>query len=276
MTEKKEKNSSKIVTLTTDWGNRDYFAGAVKGKLYSLIPDVRVVDISHDIENFDINHAGYVIKNAFSFFPEGSIHILGVDSEEYANNNEIQSHLIVKYKSHYFIGADNGIFSMIAPLNDVEAIYELTIPYKEINGEFKYIFPERDRFVYAAAHLANGGDITEIAKPIEEFKELLDIQPVYSNEYIRGTVIHVDGYENAVVNISKKLFESLVNGRKFVIVFRNVKITVIHEQYSDVPDQHIVALFNSSGLLEIAINKANASGLLGLRKNDRVSIEFYD
>ncbi len=269
-------NNRKIVTLTTDWGDKDYYVGAVKGKLHSLIPDVEIVDISHNINTFDVNHAGYVINNVYETFPKGTIHILGVDSEEYVVNERIQSHLLVKYKGYYFIGADNGIFSLITSPEEAEEIYEITLPFAEVKNEYKYIFSVRDRLVYVAAQIANGDNLDKIGKPIDNFKTVIQMQPTYSNSYIKGVVIHVDNYENVIVNISEKLFYSLLKDRKFNLYFRNYTINSISKQYYDVNEQQIVALFNSSGLLEIAINKGKASSLLGLRLNDTVTVEFFD
>jgi S-adenosylmethionine hydrolase len=270
----KKNPGLKIVTLTSDWGTDEYYSAAVKGRLYSLIPDVTVIDISHNISTFDVNHGGYVLKNTFTEFPPGTIHIIGVDTEEFAVNDIIQSHLIVKFKGYYFIGADNGIFSILTGAEEPEEIVELTIPFTEVNGKFKYIFSARDRFVYAAAHIANGGALSEIGNPVESFKKVIQPQPTHTNEYIQGTVIHVDPYENVVVNINEKLFYELLQERKFRILFRNYEITSVSKQYSDVGGQSILALFNSAGFLEIAINKGYASSLLGLRLNDMVTIEF--
>ena len=269
-------NNRKIVTLTTDWGDKDYYVGAVKGKLHSLIPDVEIVDISHNINTFDVNHAGYVINNVYDTFPKGTINIIGVDSEEYVVNERIQSHLLVKYKGYYFIGADNGIFSLITSPEEAEEIYEITLPFAEVKNEYKYIFSVRDRLVYVAAQIANGDNLDKIGKPIDNFKTVIQMQPTYSNSYIKGVVIHVDNYENVIVNISEKLFYSLLKDRKFNLYFRNYTINSISKQYYDVNEQQIVALFNSSGLLEIAINKGKASSLLGLRLNDTVTVEFFD
>jgi len=272
----KKLQDRKFITLISDWGEKDYYAGAVKGRIYSLIPYVTVVDISHYINPFDITHAGYVLKNSFENFPEGTIHLIGVETEEFAIRDVIRSHLLVKFKGHYFIGADNGIFSIITDGEDVEQIVELTIPFAEINGKFKYLFSVRDRFAYVAAHIANGGKPDEIGNQIDEFKKIIQLKPTYTNELIKGVVIHVDNYENVIVNITEKLFYELLKDRKFKIIFRNYEIDKISKQYCDVGEQQISALFNSSGFLEIAMNKGNASSLIGLRINDTVIVEFFD
>lgn len=270
-----EKNPG-IITLTTDWGDNDYYAGAVKGLLYSFAPGVTVVDITHNINPFDIAMAAYVLKNSFETFPKGTVHIVGVDTEDFATRDIVQSHIAVSYKGHYFIGADNGFFSMILDKDSVDKVVELTIPFEAVNDKVRFTFSSRDRFVNAAVHLVKGGDIVELGKPMEGYKELLTFKPSYGKDYIKGVVIHVDHFENAITNISEDLFEKLLSGRKFVISFKGNKINSISKLYSDAKEVEPVALFNGAGLLEIALNRSNASGLLGLRKNDKILIEFEE
>ena len=150
----------------------------------------------------------------------------------------------------------------------------MTIPFEATNGKLRFTFSCRDRFVKAAVHLAKGGDMLEIGKLTEEFKEVVPFSPSYGQDYIKGVVVHVDHFENAVTNISEELFDSLASGRKFVISFKRNKIYSINKLYSDSKDVQPLAIFNSGGVLEIAMNRSNASGLLGLRKNDSVMIEF--
>ncbi len=268
------EKSSGIITLTTDWGEKDYYAGAVKGRVYSLFPEAVVVDISHNIDPFDTAHAAYVLKNAFKMFPEGTVHIIGVDSEDFAVQDSVQSHVVVSYQGHYFIGADNGVFSMIMDKKEINQIIELTIPFETVDEKIKFTFSCRDRFVKAAVHLSKGGDIAELGKPLEELEELLTFNPSYGKDFIKGVVIHVDHLENAITNISEELFEKLVTGKKFRLSFKRNSINKISKLYSDAREIEPLALFNGAGLLEIALNRSNASGLLGLRKNDTVMIEI--
>ncbi len=265
-----------IITLTTDWGSNDYYVGAVKGRLYTMMPDARVVDITHDIAPFDVAHAAYVLKNSFKMFPEGSVHIIGVDSEDFATSQMVQSHVVMQYKGHYFVGADNGVFSLILDGEKAGAIVELTTPFEAVSGKVRFSFSSRDRFAAAAVHLARGNDIMELGKQLDGTRELMLFNPSYSNTYIRGVVIHVDHFENAVTNISESLFEKVAQGRKFEISFKRTRLNRISKLYSDAREIEPVALFNGAGMLELALNRSNISGLLGLRKNDPVSIEFHD
>ena len=98
-----------IITLTTDFGEKDHFAGAIKGTIYTELNDVRIVDISHSVSPFNISEAAYIIQNAYSCFPKGTIHIIGIDSEL----NKGNKHIAVKLDDHFFVCANNGIMSMI-------------------------------------------------------------------------------------------------------------------------------------------------------------------
>jgi len=265
-----------IITLTTDWGNNDYYSGSVKGRLYSLLPNARVVDITHDVAPFDTAHAAYVLKNAFETFPEGSVHIIGVDSEDFATSTTVQSHVALKYKGHFFIGADNGVFSLLLDGEKADTIVELTIPFEAVSGKVRFSFSSRDRFSAAAVHLAKGNDILELGKQLDSLKELLLFNPSYTKDYIKGIVIHVDHFENAITNISESLFEKLAQGRKFEISFKRNRLNRISKLYADTREIEPLALFNGAGLLELALNRSNLSGLLGLRKNDAVLIEFHN
>ncbi|RLD91739.1 MAG: hypothetical protein DRJ09_00120 [Bacteroidetes bacterium] len=265
-----------IITLTTDWGSNDYYVGAVKGRLYTLLPNARVVDITHDIIPFDTAHAAYVLKNSFEMFPEGSVHIIGVDSEDFATSQMVQSHVAVQYKGHYFIGSDNGVFSLILDGKKADAIVELTIPFEAVAGKVRFSFSGRDRFSAAAVHLAQGNDILELGKQLDGSKELMLFNPSYTKDFIKGVVVHVDHFENAITNISELLFEKVAQGREFEISFKRNRLNRISKLYSDTREVEPLALFNGAGLLELALNRSNISGLLGLRKNDAVLIEFHD
>lgn len=273
-----------IITLTTDFGEKDHFAGAVKGAIYSELDDVRIVDISHSISPFHITEAAYIIQNAYRSFPIGTIHIIGIDSELNAENK----HIAVFLDGHYFICANNGIISMLASEINPEKIVEINIHDRIISN-----FPVLDVFVKVACHIARGGTLEVIGKTISEIKQLTGIRPVVNvdDNRIIGNVIYIDNYGNVISNITRSLFEEIGKGREFKISARTASFTKIHEQYSkainfDLPpekreeDGKKLALWNSSGYLELAIYKSNpstvgsASTLFGLRYRDTITINF--
>lgn len=273
-----------LITLTTDFGLKDHFVGAVKGAIYTELPDACIVDISHDITPFNISETAYILKNAYKSFPEGSIHIIGVDSEI----NEETNHIALKLDNHYFICPNNGVISMIASEFRPEKIVEINI-----HDRIESSFPVLDVFVKVACHLKRGGLLDVIGKEISDFKKIKDLQPVISSDAnkITGSVIYTDNYGNIITNISKKLFNTVGKGRTFEMLAGRYSFKKIYEKYSDIVDFSIpteerhndgskLLIFNSAGFIEIAIYRSNletvggASSLLGLKYRDQLTITF--
>lgn len=273
-----------IITLTTDFGLKDHFTGAIKGAIYNELKDAKVVDISHSISPFNITETAYILKNAYKSFPEGSIHIIGVDTELHQENK----HIALKLDNHYFICADNGVISLIISEIKPEKIFEITI-HKNIKSNF----PVMETFVKVACHLARGGQLEIVGKEIENCKKMVEVQPVISSDLksIIGSVIYIDNYGNVITNISKKLFFEIGKGRNFEIIANRYSFNKILEKYSDIVDFSAPAelrqkdgtrlvLFNSGNYLEIAMYRSNletvggASNLLGLKYRDRITINF--
>ncbi|WP_159019387.1 S-adenosyl-l-methionine hydroxide adenosyltransferase family protein [Algibacter sp. L3A6] len=273
-----------IITLTSDFGLKDHFTGATKGAIYSELPDVNIVDISHNVSPFSIPEAAYIIQNAYSSFPEGTIHIIGIDSEINPENK----HIAVKLDGHYFICANNGIMSMICSEIVPEKIVEINI-----HDKIQTSFPVLDVFVKVACHIARGGTLDVVGKTISSIKPIKNIEPFVNDDktQIIGSVIYIDNYGNVVTNIKRSFFESVQKGRDFEISARNYKFKKIHLKYSDIVNFDIPAekrqdegrklvVFNSGGFLEISVFKSNpstvgsASTLLGLGIMDAVSVNF--
>tara|TARA_R110000751_G_scaffold167952_1_gene273819 strand:- start:172 stop:1002 length:831 start_codon:yes stop_codon:yes gene_type:complete len=273
-----------IITLTTDFGLKDHFAGAVKGAIYSELADAKIVDISHNVSPFHITEAAYIIQNAYRNFPEGTIHIIGIDSEQTPENK----HIAVKLEGHYFVCANNGIMSMITRTIVPEEVVEINI-----HDRIKTNFTELDVFVQVACHIARGGTLGVIGKPIKEIRAITGIMPVINSEQkqIIGNVIYVDNYGNVITNITRRLFEEIGKSRAFSIQARRAHFKKIYDKYSDAinfdiektkreEDGKKIALFNSSGYLELAIYKSNpstvgsASTLFGLDYRDTVTVNF--
>jgi len=256
-----------IITLTSDWGLKDHYIGAVKGAIMRQMPGVSIVDISHNIPAFDLNQTAFIIRNFFRDFPEGTIHIIGVNTEA-----GIQTpHTLVKHKGHFFIGADNGIFSLIFD-EPPEMVIELDV----IQDSNYFTFPARDVFAKVACHIAAGKPPEELGHIKTKIMQKMAFQPVIQGDLMKGKVIYVDNYENAFTNITESLFKSIVKNRRFAITFRSpsYRITSISKSYQDVNEGEMLAIFSASGYLEIAINKGKASSLLGLKMDQSVTIEI--
>ena len=273
-----------IITLTTDFGTKDHFVGAVKGTIYSELPNARIVDISHHISPFNITETAYILKNAYKSFPQGSIHIIGVDSEL----NEENKHIALILDNHYFICPDNGVISLLASEIKPEKIVEINI-----HDRIETSFPVLDVFVKVACHIARGGTLEVIGKVIPTFKQLVELQPSISSDSstIYGNIIYVDNYGNSISNISKKLFQEIGKGRDFEVIANKYSFKKINTKYSDIIDFSVskeqrqkdgtrLAIFNTANYLEIAMFRSNlntvggASSLLGLNYRDVITVKF--
>lgn len=262
-----------IITLTTDMGLKDHYVAVVKGAIYSQVPDARIVDISHSITPFDNSQTAFVLRHAYPEFPRGTVHLIGVNPEATGTS----PHLVARHDGQFFIGADNGIFPLIFDGMPQEA-FELTMKLEDDHA----IFPLKNVFVKAAAHLLKGGTAEVIGRRTVHIKEMLSFRPATDNLTIRGAVIYIDSYGNVVTNIARLQFQDLVKGQPFRITFGRVSydITTLSKSYGDVPQGERLAFFGSSGHLEIALNKGvdgaggGAAGLLGLHVNDPVRVEL--
>ena len=253
-----------VVTLTTDFGWRDYSVGNIKGSILCHGIPVTFADISHDIDNYNIVQAAYILKNAYQSFPQNSIHLISVNNF-YKNDPRF---LIVKHNGHYFVGPDNGIFSLMFTQRPTE-IYEIEA------ANNKAVFGIRAIFAKAVGHLLKGKPLAALGKPAKNILQRLSLQPITGKDHIRGSVIHIDNYKNVVLNIDRALFERIGQKREFELYFKRYDpITRISQNYADVPIGEVLCLFNSAGFLEIAVNMDKAATLFGLEVDEAIQIDF--
>ena len=273
-----------IITLTTDFGNKDFFVSSVKGAILSEVKNAMIIDISNEIQPYNHSEAAYILKNAYKNFPKGTIHIVGVESELTPENR----HIAMFFEGHYFIGSDNGIFSMIKDDLKAEKIVEINIHEKESSS-----FSVLDVFVKVAAHISRRGKLEVIGKIIKSIKQITNINPVVNNKanQILGSVIYIDNYGNVVTNINRKFFNEIRKSRDYKIFARTVKFENIYENYSGAidfsnpkekreEDGKKIAIFNSANHLELGIYKSNpktygsAASLFGLDYRDPITVKF--
>ena len=204
-----------IVSLTTDFGLKDYFVAAIKAELYQEISGVNIIDITHQVSPFNHTEAAYIL-----------IHIIGVDSEFTPEN----THVVMLLDGHFFIGANNGVLSLIKEERTPEKIVEINI-HNNINSSF----PVLDVFVKVAGHISRKGNLDVIGKKIESLKEVTDVRPVInsSEDQIIGSVIYIDNFGNVITNITKKVFGEYQKGRTFSISAKSVKFSEIHNSYTE-------------------------------------------
>lgn len=253
-----------IITLTTDFGLKDHYVSAIKGAILSRLPSVTIVDISHKIEKYNLLDASFILKESFPNFPKGTIHLIGINTELSGSGG----YVIVKQNDHYFIGTDNGIFSLL--------FEEMPHQIREIPVEpgEKLSFPARDIFAKAACSLAEGTDFNSIGKSKEGLLQKIPFRATSMGDNIRGSFVYIDSYGNVTTNIDKRLFEQVGKGRPFIIELARHSIERISKEYSEVPEGEVLAIFNSSDSLEIAMRNGKAGSLLNLKINDSITIRF--
>jgi S-adenosylmethionine hydrolase len=268
-----------IVTLTSDTGLQDYYVAAMKGALLNHIPQASIIDISHNIRPFDVANAAFQLRCCYKDFPKGTIHIIGVDSEPILIGERKSLPSIMLFEGQYFISNDNGFFGCFLDEAHPDELYS----YTEVMNQPEMVkFPTKNCFIPLAKRIVAGEAIGSFATPTNAFKRAFIQKPAIEHLAIRGNVIHIDGYGNLITNITKADFERFGKGTPFTIKYLNKEyyIDEINETYNNVSMGERVALFNSSQLLEIAINRGangstgGANKLFGMRQGDPVHVEF--
>lgn len=263
---KYNRYSVSIVTLITDFGTKDFYTGALKGAILSRCSSVNIVDISNSIEPFNITDAAFVLLNAYPSFPEGAIHLVSVND---LDERECR-YIAIKHNGHYFLGLDNGIFSLV--FNEPDEIFELN-SFSENGSKSDIVI--NSIFAQAISQIDSGKGLAGLGIPIQSIHTRTNLIPVVQDSLIRGSVIYIDSFKNVILNVRKELFNEIGQQRNFSISFkRNERIESISASYHDVPKGEKLCLFNSNNFMEIAINSGKASSLLGLNIGDVVLIDF--
>jgi len=270
-----------IITLTTDFGLKDYSVGIIKGSILSDFSEAQIIDITHEIEPFNLIETAFIISNSFRSFPKGTVHIIAVDALVHPHIKAIAAEI----DGHFFVCNDNGILSLILQELKPKNIVEVTIKkYEEIS------FLVKELFVPVACHLARGGMLEVIGRKTNQLLELSQLKPSIGENTITGTIVYIDNFGNAISNISHKLFKEIGKTKAFTVNARNYNFSIIHNNYVDIVhdfDEEIkyhgekIALFNCHDFLEIALYKSNkntvgsATSLLGLGIGERISVTFH-
>ena len=246
-----------ILTLTSDIGQHDFLAGAVKGQLLQVVNPVTIVDITHQLSPFNYPQAAYVCRNAIKNFPPGTCHLILVNLFD----EKPEYMLLAEHNGHYIGCADNGLLTMI-----LEELPQKVVSLALDKNHQKNTLYCTTVFGKAFNELMNGKTLDQVGDPSVSIRVKNSLRPLLGNNWIEGQIIFIDNFENVIVNITRDEFEEQRRGRSFKIVFkRDEMIEKISDSYADVQEGEKLALFNSAAYLEIAINKGNAAGLFGLQ-----------
>lgn len=262
---------SGIITLTTDFGSRDAYVAAMKGVMLGILPQARLVDVTHDVAAQDIMHAAFVLRTAIQWFPAGTVHLVVVDPGVGTDRRAV---LALK-DGQYFVGPDNGLFSLVfdsAP----DELYVLDRVEAWLTPAPSATFHGRDLFAPVAARLAGGAPPGTLGSPAEGLTRLHWALPIVDDQGVRGWVVHVDAFGNCVTNIPRDLFEQARRGRRFKCYVGTTILDILSRSYAVVSAGEPVLLVNSSDLLEVAVFRGDASELLDIRTGTAVNMVFID
>jgi S-adenosylmethionine hydrolase len=260
--------SLRLISLTTDFGLAGHFVGTMKGVILGIAPSARLVDITHQITPFNVGEAALVIAQAWRYFPERSIHLVVVDPGVGSTRRPI----LVEADGHYFIGPDNGVFSMIydaAP----SKVREITNAKLRL-GAVSRTFHARDIFAPAAAHSACGIPPARFGKLIHDAVRAPALSPVHLKGSLwRGVVLMADHFGNLITNFHVHQFPD-IKTQPMEIRIGGGRIHRLALTYSDTAAGELFAIVGSSGFIEIAMNQASAAAKLACSAGSALELEF--
>ncbi len=258
-----------VITLISDRSTDDFFLGRLKGKILTACNNITIIDLAHNIGQHSVSRAAFILKNSWRDFPDKTVHLIGVDSE----CNGKRKHLIAEINKQFFIVSDNGLLSLVFEPSELQNVVKIEFCNREIK-----MTPALFAFAEAACEIIKGKKIEDLGNTTQNIQRMLAIKPVFDTSYILGNLVYTDSYGNAVSNISFDLFQEVAGERSFKIFAGTLKdpIVKISLRYQDVEEGDVTAVFNSLGLLEIAMNKGDLAKLMNFDNNTKIRIEFYD
>ena len=261
---------NRLITLTSDFGLHDAYVAIMKGVILDIAPATKLLDITHSISPQDVMEAAFVLKSAVSYFPPNTIHLAVVDPGVGTDRKAVA----LRKNDHWFVGPDNGLFSLLLEGASPDEVVELDNPLYWLTGQPSNTFHGRDIFAPVAAHLAAGTSLHALGSPLESLTPLQWALPIADKQGIQGWIVHVDRFGNCITNISHDLINQQRNGKSMKCYVGTAIIDKIEPTYGALPAGEPLMLFDSNDLLEIAINSGNASELLNIRKGSPVNLVF--
>lgn len=256
-----------VIGILTDFGLDDNFVGAIKGVIYRINPEAKIVDISHNVESHNIREAAFLLKSSFPYFPERTVFLIVVDPGVGGKRKAI----IVDTEKYLFVAPDNGVLSFLKE-KEIKRILQIT-NRKYFLKPVSDTFHGRDIFAPVAAHLSRGEDVLRFGRKIRKIERLSFSEPQVVGSRLLGEVIYVDRFGNLITNISHRAFSQFIGKRKFKIFIGKKKISRISSSYEEGKEGELIAIFGSFGNLEISLYCNDACRHLNLKKGDGIRIE---
>jgi S-adenosylmethionine hydrolase len=256
-----------IITLLTDFGTKDHYVASMKGVILNINPECLLIDITHEVNPHDIEQGAFILANAYSYFPKGTIHLSVVDPGVGGSRKPI----VLITHNYFFVGPDNGLLSLVVQKEKVKQVVAIT-QKKYFLSKVSNTFHGRDIFAPVAAHLSLGIKPNAFGHEINSLKELGLQKPVVKKRRLLGEILHIDTFGNLVSNIDEEKLSQFIQNRPFAIRVGGKVISVLKNGYWDGKKGELIALLGSGGFLEISIREGNAERLLKVKKGDPIWI----
>jgi len=255
-----------VITFISDYGIGSPYTASIQGWAQTLMPDAKVFELSHHIPSHDLVQTAFILKSVYASFPKGACHIICVDS----NITLHQQALFVEHDGHFFVGADNGVFSMLfdtLPTKVYKILHNAATEYSS--------FPEKNVFLPMVVQFLRTGDLKGLAEPSAITNIKTSIQPTIEANSLSGTVMFVDGFQNAMTNIHRTLFEKEKGDQNFRFYYWGKHfIDAISVNFHEGKPGEDVLLYNENGYLTIGINRGKSAQLHGLKVGSKIVIDF--
>jgi S-adenosylmethionine hydrolase len=261
----KYNSSVRCITLTTDFGSRDWFVGTMKGVILGLAPRATIIDLTHEVTPGDIRAGAFALAASYAFFPRHTIHVAVVDPGVGTKRRAIA----VETSNYIFVGPDNGLLSWALEKEKIRAIYSLENPAYQL-PQVSATFHGRDVFAPVAAHLSRHLPARKLGRILPDFVRLRWPEPEQTRHRIQGEVLYIDRFGNAVTNISDRTL-SAISGKPAIFIGRKCACAIFPSYQSVAPGRPL-AVVGSSGFLEIAVNGGSAAKHFQLRIGARVDV----
>lgn len=260
--------SNHIIALLTDFGSEDGYAAAMKGRILSLTPGVKLVDVSHDIEPYNIRQAAFSLNNCYPYFPPKTIFVVVVDPGVGTDRHG----LVIKTSQYYFVGPDNGVFSFIYAR---EAFQAYRIVLHKIETDISPTFHGRDVFAPIAAKIAANKNIGNYLVETREVVSFLHPPLRISDMTFSLKALTIDHFGNIIVNFHKKDWQKLGNTPNISVVIKDQTFSGIQETFGNTGEGELLLTWDSSGYLQIACNRGNAARKLQFSLTDPIQLKIW-
>ncbi len=256
-----------IITLLTDFGTKDHYVASMKGVILNINPQCLLIDIAHQVNPHDIEEGAFILASTYSYFPKGTIHLSVVDP----GVGGIRKPILLVTKDYFFVGPDNGLFTLVARREKVKQVVVLT-KKKYFLSKVSSTFHGRDIFAPVAAHLSLGIKPNAFGYETNSLKEIGFQKPVVKEGKLLGEILHIDAFGNLISNIDERKLFRFIQSRPFVIRAGRKVISGLKTGYLEGKKGEPIALLGSGGFLEVSVREGNAQKTLKLKRGDPIQI----